>query len=425
MGKRSGYDWILGGSLPNLGRHSVAKHEVFDRYIAAYIRTLTRNHLKRALNLTIVDGFCGGGRYSLDGQEVDGSPLRMVAAIERAQSELYAARKMGFEIKCDFVFIDDNPNHIEFLRDQLRQRGHADRIGHNIRIICSTFEAACGGVIEAIRKKGRAHRSLFFLDQYGWSDVTFSTVRDIMANLANPEVILTFMVDNLVNLLNDRMSDFRALTAIDYGREDIQALMAMKQQKGWKRIIQNTVYSHIQARTGAAFYTPFFIHPEKSNRDYWLIHLSKHHQAREEMGKVHWGMENTFEHFGRTGFNALAFMPGADVREDNFEFGFNDNARARSEAAVLDQLPRLIHANATEISAPLTKQRIFMARCNETPVIADIVDSQLAFLRDEREIVITAADGAIRRSVKRFAWDDRIELVREPGLFSLLGRRAA
>lgn len=425
MGKRTGYEWILGGNLPELGRHSVAKHEIFDRYISAYIRTLTRNHLKRALNLTIVDGFCGGGRYRLDGQEVDGSPLRMIATIERAQSELDAARATGFEIRADFVFIDNNPNHIEFLRDQLRQRGYGEKVGRDIRIICSTFEAAYDGVIEAIQKKGRAHRSLFFLDQYGWSEVTFATVREIMGKLANPEVILTFMVDNLVNLLHDRMSDFRALTAIDYGREDIRALMALKQQRGWKRIIQNTVYSHIQARTGAAFYTPFFIHPEKSNRDYWLIHLSKHHQAREEMGKVHWGMENTFEHFGRSGFDALGFIPGVDVRENNFDFCFNDNARTRSETAVLDQLPRLIHANAAENSAPLTKQRIFVARCNETPVIADIVDSQLAFLRDEKEIVITAADGSVRRSAKQFAWDDHIELVREPRLFSMLGRRAA
>ena len=425
MRERPRYDWILGGKLPELGRHSVAKHEVFDRYIAAYIRTLTRNHLKRALNLTIVDGFCGGGRYNLDGQEVDGSPLRMVAAIERAQRELDAARAMGFEIKADFVFIDENHNHIEFLRDQLHQRGYGSRIGRDIRIICSSFEAACDGVIQAIQKKGRAHRSLFFLDQYGWSDVSFSTVRNIMGKLANPEVILTFMVDNLVNLLHDRMSEFRALTAIDYGREDIRELIALKQQKGWKRIIQNTIYSHIQARTGATFYTPFFIHPEKSNRDYWLIHLSKHHQAREEMGKVHWSMENTFEHFGRSGFNALGFIPGVDIRVDSFDFGFNDNARTRSEAAVLDQLPRLIHANAAQTARPLTKQGIFVSRCNETPVIADIVDSQLAFLRDEKEIVITASDGSVRRSVKQFAWDDRIQLVREPGLFSLLGRRAA
>ncbi|MEG8016905.1 three-Cys-motif partner protein TcmP [Sphingomonas sp. LR55] len=153
MGKRPGYDWILGGDLPELGHHSVAKHEVFDRYIAAYIRTLTRNHLKRALNLTIIDGFCGGGRYSLDGTEVDGSPLRMLAAVERAQAELSAARAMGFEIKADFVFIDDNPNHIEFLRDLLQRRGHGSRIGHDIRIIRSTFENAYPTVIEAIQKR--------------------------------------------------------------------------------------------------------------------------------------------------------------------------------------------------------------------------------------------------------------------------------
>ncbi len=30
MAGNLGYDWIVGGSLPELGRHSAAKHEIFD-----------------------------------------------------------------------------------------------------------------------------------------------------------------------------------------------------------------------------------------------------------------------------------------------------------------------------------------------------------------------------------------------------------
>jgi len=422
MAAHLGYDWKLGSRLPPLGRHSLAKHEVFDRYTAAYLHTLNGVQASTSFNVTIVDGFCGGGRYAFGTGEVDGSPLRMLAAVDRAEIELATARRNGFRIKADFVFVDENANHIEFLRDQLAQRGYGSRIGGDIRIVNSTFETACPDIVRGIKAKGPAHRSLFFLDQYGWSDVTFRTVRSIMNQLKNPEIILTFMVDSLVNLLSDRMSEMHALAAIDYGREDIKALMGMKQGKGWKRMIQNTVYSHIQACTGAAYYTPFFVHPEGSHRDYWLIHLSKHHKAREEMGKVHWSMENTFEHFGRAGFDALGFDPGVDVRADMLDFGFNDSARTRSEAAVLQEMPRLIHGAADRT---LTKREVFASRCNETPVIGDIVDTQLALLRDENEIVITSCDGVVRRSAKSFDWDDRIQLVSEPSMFSRLHFQAA
>ena len=233
MAGNLGYDWIVGGSLPELGRHSAAKHEIFDAYVGAYIRTLTKSHRTRALNLTIVDGFCGGGRYTLDGGQVDGSPLRMLAAVDRVRAEVAAARTRGIAINVDFVFVDANRNHIDFLRDLLESEGHGSRIGRDIHIITSKFEEVAGDVIARIQARGRAHRSLFFLDQYGWSSVTFATIRKIMAALQNPEVVLTFMVDHLVNLLNDRMIDTAGLAAVDLGRSDVQDMLQMKQMHAY------------------------------------------------------------------------------------------------------------------------------------------------------------------------------------------------
>lgn len=420
------YDWLLGGALPELGLHSFAKHRIFDAYIAAYIRTLTKSHLTRRLKLTLVDGFCGGGRYALGDAEVDGSPLRMLAAVERAQVELDAARARGLQIDAEFVFVDANPDHVDFLREVLRQRGYGSRIGQDIHIYADRFEDVSDDVIRRIQAKGRAHRSLFFLDQYGWSAVTFATIRRIMSSLQNPEVILTFMVDHLVNLLNDRMIDTPGLNAIDLTRDDVQTMLQMKEQRGWKRLIQNTLYEHIQRNTGAEYYSPFFIHPEGgSNRDYWLLHLSRHHQAREEMGKIHWELENTFEHFGRAGFNSLGFVPGGDVRDGMLDFGFNDDARTRSEDAVVDQLARLLHSRESAGAEPLTKKLLFSANCNETPVVSSIVDTSLATLREAKDVRIISPDGAVRRSAMQFGWNDRVELVKQPDFFSVLGQRAA
>ena len=426
MTKNLHYDWNIGEPLPELGLHSFAKHQIFDAYITAYIRTLTKSHLMRKLKLTLVDGFCGGGRYAMGPEEVDGSPLRMLASVEAAQVELDAARARGLEIDAEFVFVDANRRHVDFLREVLRQRGYESRIGKDIHVYTSKFEDMSEEIIRRIQAKGRAHRSLFFLDQYGWSAVTFATIRQIMASLQNPEVVLTFMVDHLVNLLTDRMIDTPGLKAIDLSREDVNEMLQMKEQRGWKRLIQNTLYEHIRQNTGADYYTPFFIHPDGgSNRDYWLLHLSRHHQAREEMGKIHWQLENTFEHFGRAGFNSLGFTPGDDVREDMMEFGFNDNARSRSEAAVVGQLAQMLHDRAAAGEELLTKKLLFSANCNETPVISSIVDASLVTLREAQDIRIIAPDGAVRRSATQFGWDDRIELVESPTFFSLLGRQAA
>ena len=424
---KTGYHWGPGKPLPALGQHSIAKHDIYDNYVDRYISTLTKNHVQSQLKVTIVDGFCGGGLYDLDGATISGSPLRLIEAIEAARMTL-TARREDFNLDVDFVFIDEKAAHVAFLRDELIKRGYGNLIGNNIRLVASTFEEAIPDVITAIRKKGRAHRSLFFLDQYGWSDVKLATVRRIMAELINPEGVLTFMVDSLINLLHEKTSTLSALAAIDYAREDVRALLEMKDEngaKGWKRAIQNTVYKHILDCTGAAFYTPFFVHPPESHRDYWLIHLSKHHQAREEMGNVFWETSNTMEHFGSAGLNALGFDPNVDVRQGMMDYMFDDDAEARSKSQLLEQIPLLLQ-ESWKNGGIVTKRSLFESRANDTPVVGKLVDSGLAKLRDEGEVVILGKKRdkngelktVVRERADQFQWDDEIQFPREPRLFS-------
>ncbi|PPQ36084.1 hypothetical protein CCS01_05650 [Rhodopila globiformis] len=111
------YGWKLGEPLPVLGEHSVAKHDIFEQYVGIYIERLTRTPSQTMLNLTIVDGFSGGGLYRLGSKEVDGSPLRLLTAVEAADAALKAARSKGFAVRADFFFIDENPQHVAFLKE--------------------------------------------------------------------------------------------------------------------------------------------------------------------------------------------------------------------------------------------------------------------------------------------------------------------
>jgi three-Cys-motif partner protein len=374
------YEWKLGQSLPVLGAHSVAKHDISEQYVGIYIERLTRTPSQTMLNLTIVDGFSGGGLYRRGSAEVDGSPLRLLAAVETADRSLNAARAKGFAVKADFFFIDENPHHIAFLIDVLRKRGYGSRLDQDIFVRQALFEEACPDVLAHIQKKGTAHRSLFFLDQYGWSDVRLQTIRTILSTLKNPEILLTFAVDALIDFLSVKTAETQALLNIELDREDVRDLMGLSTGDGWRFLIQNGLYRHIQARTGSRFYTPFFIHSVQAHRSYWLLHLSNHRQARDEMGKLHWRLNNRFQHHGGAGFHALGFDPSRDLRQGLLPFMFDDDAMKRSEAAVLEQLPRMIHT-ANRDGAGLVVEELFADNCNDTPVTSDILGRQLVLLR--------------------------------------------
>jgi hypothetical protein len=52
---------------------------------------------------------------------------------------------------------------------------------------------------------------------------------------------------------------------------------------------------------------------------------------------------------------------------------FDDDALRRSEAAVLQQLPAMIHAANAGNGAGLMVEALFAGTCNDTPVTSDIL----------------------------------------------------
>jgi hypothetical protein len=87
--EKLGYHWGPGRALPVLGQHSAAKHDIYSTYVDRYVATLTKRHVQSRLKMTIVDGFCGGGLYAMGESVIDGSPLRLLTAIDQARAILY------------------------------------------------------------------------------------------------------------------------------------------------------------------------------------------------------------------------------------------------------------------------------------------------------------------------------------------------
>jgi Transposase DDE domain group 1 len=164
----------------------------------------------------------------------------------------------------------------------------------------------------------------------------------------------------------------QAFGEIDIDPALVQELVRLKQaeQLGYRVLIQNGLYSHIQSVTGAPFYSPFFIKSPDAHRSYWFIHLSKHREARNEIGMIHWAENNTTIHHGGAGLHALGFTPGRNFDQMTMDYVFDDHAKTLSRAELKQQLPRLIYQAADSDVAP-SLEDLFGIRCNDTPVVRE------------------------------------------------------
>jgi three-Cys-motif partner protein len=261
----SRYEWKIGEALPELGEHSLAKHEILDRYLRRYIEICTATPVQEKLSLTIVDGYAGGGRYQIGADQSPGSPIILLTAIAEMEELLNRNRPKGFEIQTEFVFVDSEPLHTDFLRSEISASSFASELDKTIKIWTGDFNELVDDVITIAAHRNRKGRSIFILDQFGWASVTFQSVRKILNSLEKAEIFLTFMVDSLIDYLTEQRIDSDGYQAIGLNGGKVRELLSTKQQdKAWRAIIQNGLYSHLQQSTGAEFYSPFFIHSRKA-----------------------------------------------------------------------------------------------------------------------------------------------------------------
>ena len=239
-------------------------------------------------------------------------------------------------------------------------------------MINDDFASHSARIIEFVANKSRSGRAVFVLDQCGYDKVPFACIREIMRSIPNAEIILTFAADFLIDYLCERKPN-RRLTSIP--ELDLDALTSSidKSDPRWRALIQLELHSEVQRAANARFYTPFFIHSQDSHRDLWLVHLSRHHRARDVMMGVHWDLQNSFAHYGRPGLEMLGYRPDEDIlhtKQPYFPgFYFDDKAKALTREALFEELPGIIF----EYPEVMDFRSLFSKISNETPATSQIL----------------------------------------------------
>lgn len=394
------HDWKLGSDPPLIRPHSQAKHRVLRAYLERYVSVLTARIQQDSFRLTLIDGFAGGGRYldSRTKEERPGSPLIMLEAMEQAAENAQKIRTKPFNLDVQYIFIEKDREALDYLQHVLAESKFAPLIGDRVQLIHGEFTAQVPEIAKFVKKRGRAGRAIFALDQFGYSAVPLPTIRDILATLDNAEVILTFATDSLIDYLSETETTQRILEKVGISLPATKIGTA-KEDREWRRTIQFALHREIPEKTEAKFYTPFFIRSTDAHRDFWLIHLSGHFRARDVMVGLHWQESTSFAHYGRSGLRMLGYDQEHDANWTQQRmlpgFFFDDTALASSQDELLEQLPERIFPYGDGIQFT----ELFSNLTNDCPVTAEIMKGVLSDLAKQGVIQVKDKTGAKSRRV--------------------------
>ncbi len=409
------YQWGIGERPPIIKQHSIAKHEILRAYLVSYIQTLTTSPRQDEFRLTLVDGFAGGGiyRHEKTGEEILGSPLIMLEAAKEAEFIINQQRQKKIHFDITYFFIESNKQAEAHLRHELTLRGYGSSLNDTIFLICDKFHNQSDKIIDFVKKKSpRSTKTIFLLDQYGYTDVPTDLLNTLVFSLSGSEIILTFAVDSFLNFAGDHPITKRGLERI--GLSDLlngRSFDEIKRSdKKWRLFIQSCLYKELVDASGARFYTPFFIRSTNGHGDYWLLHFSQRARARDVMTRIHWEKNNYFIHYGGAGLNMfqmLGYIPEKDSQytgQMDLGFCFDDLAKTSSINALSEQIPHLIYPDPEGMSFG----ELFASTCNSSPASAAVYREALGVLLQHKEIEIFGQDGAERRSANRIHDNDQI-----------------
>ena len=195
------------------------KQEVTEDYVAKCVGIIATNPIISHLNVKVVDGFAGGGVYSMEGTGAihEGSPLYLMRAMKRAEAHIKTTRTKDFQLNAEFIYIEKKREIARYLDSTLDARApqYYPDWRKRTTIAQGAFDDHIDTILAQSGPKSDSRRMIFILDQYGYTDVPMGTIRKIFARLKNAEVILTFNVDSLINFLNDKnVRDFERKTGV-------------------------------------------------------------------------------------------------------------------------------------------------------------------------------------------------------------------
>lgn len=405
-------DWTADGSaIPVLEPHTQAKHKILETYIEELVYTLYGKGRYGTTKFTFVDGFCGGGIYkNPESEELwGGSPIKILQAVERGVHR----SNRSYDIDVKYIFIDSQADHIDCLKNYaLPYFNLGDKVkSENIEFLCDTFEKVANFCCFKADQHGG--HSFFFLDPFGWTDVSMATIRKIQS-LKNSEILFTSMIDYIERFIEQRFeqqkSNFTNILEADGFYKN--ANPSRINEVGEQCYLRNESMRLFRERGLYPYVFTFSLIPRNKYRAlYYLIHMSKNLTALEVMKASFWE-ENTLDYqyyFEIYGYGFRTF----DYYQEN-QGTLKFDIQPGKDQFCIDK----IHDSIMEIlydRREITFREICEITLQENPAKRLHYEQLIESKRAEQEIVVIR-DGKKTNS-KQIQWNDVIQVSQSKQLF--------
>ena len=223
--KRNQFVWRPGAEPPRIEAHTEAKLRLLQAYLDRYFDVVCALPHMDVLRIALVDAFAGGGLYRRHGSPRIGSPLVMVDAVQRAIARINSGRRKPLTIKTRFYFVDADPSAIEHLKVTLAATDMPQDLRASISVRNATASDALPTIVREISAWSRSGRSLFFLDQCGYTDAPNRDVRLIYQSLPKSEVIVTYNFGAIYDYMNDNARFLAAMAPFEFSPEHLLRLL--------------------------------------------------------------------------------------------------------------------------------------------------------------------------------------------------------
>ncbi|MDB9437359.1 three-Cys-motif partner protein TcmP [Dolichospermum lemmermannii CS-548] len=422
--------WSANGeTIPEIEQHTKTKHLLTEQYVTDLIYTLHSTGRRGVTNFTIIDGFSGGGIYN-DRESHSiwfGSPIRLINAVRKG----YLKSERTYPLNVKFIFIDKKKEHLECLKNFVMSQAGLEQLSdeqpHTFKSEFGERIEQCEFITDEFENKvnycifqanNRKGHSLFFLDPFGWSDVSMESFRKIN-NLNKSEIIYTFMIDFIKRFIYDpkwQARDTFAKVLETDGYFDLNHFQTLD-TFGEQAEFRNEFMRLFRSKGNAKKIITFAMMPKNNDRVlYYLFHICNHPRALEVMKDGSWKFNNlNYQyHYDIYGFGFKAALFYEDNQLD-LKLDINQDSQTACINRLGKDLDEIIHNNPDGIS--------FKDLCNKTmernPATRQQYFEYLNLLREAKEIEVIRKGK--KTNSKILENGDIIKTSPDPILFNMRG----
>ena len=260
--------------------HTLAKHGILRTYLEAWTAILS--NARFGTELLFVDGFAGPGEYLLG---EPGSPIVALNSILNHDRTLLKKIRLRFIEK-------DRERHAHLVSRLVQEQ---DQIVASQTVIVEPpilgdCDAEISKLIAERRRQGQMlGPALFFLDQFGYSQVPMSLVQHIMEHQWC-EVFSYLNCQRMNHFLSDR-TKWAGITAA-YGDESWKAALAMNGDARQQSLIR-AYMDAIRANAGVVYVWSFAMFDTSEHLINWLIFGTNNLRGLEVMKSAMWKSDQT------------------------------------------------------------------------------------------------------------------------------------